>query len=351
MSCVALPNAVRMANQTLERALTWSGYEVSHVWGEGAHNGKQGTAVFPDAMRYLWKDWPKPVTTHATKNDYLNAILIPGEGWQLAGEGYGFTEGTVADASGKVYFTDVRSGNILKIQESGPPAVFASKLDKPSGQAFGPDGSLYTVLGSRIIKTTPNGKQSDLVTDLAGNDLVVSKKGFVYITSPPPTGSADPSKVWMVSPDGKKTLVDEGLKFSNGITLSPDQSLLYIADFRSHWVYSYQVQPDGTLAHKQKYYWLQVPDTADDSGADGIRTDTDGRLYVATRMGIQICDQAGRVNAIIPTPNGRIANLTFGGSDFSILYAACGDKVYFRKVKTHGANAWAAPVKPTPPRL
>lgn len=340
-----------MANQTLERALTWSGYEVSHVWGEGAHNGKQGTAVFPDAMRYLWKDWPKPVTTHATKNDYLNAILIPGEGWQLAGEGYGFTEGTVADASGKVYFTDVRSGNILKIQESGPPAVFAGKLDKPSGQAFGPDGSLYTVLGSRIIKTTPNGKQSDLVTDLAGNDLVVSKKGFVYITSPPPTGSADPSKVWMVSPDGKKTLVDEGLKFSNGITLSPDQSLLYIADFRSHWVYSYQVQPDGTLAHKQKYYWLQVPDTADDSGADGIRTDTDGRLYVATRMGIQICDQAGRVNAIIPTPNGRIANLTFGGNDFSILYAACGDKVYFRKVKTHGANAWAAPVKPTPPRL
>ena len=55
---------------------------------------------------------------------------------------------------------------------------------------------------------------------------------------------------------------------------------------------------------------------ADDAGADGIRVDRDGRLYVTTRMGIQVCDQAGRVNCIIPTPNGRVANLCFGGPDF-----------------------------------
>ena len=43
-----------MANQTMQRALTYSNYEVKHVWGEGGHNGKHGTAVFPDAMRWLW---------------------------------------------------------------------------------------------------------------------------------------------------------------------------------------------------------------------------------------------------------------------------------------------------------
>ena len=59
-----------------------------------------------------------------------------------------------------------------------------------------------------------------------------------------------------------------------------------------------------------------MPDTADDSGADGMRVDRDGRLYVATRMGIQVCDQAGRVNCIIPTPNGKVANLCFGGQTF-----------------------------------
>ena len=39
--------------------------------------------------------------------------------------------------------------------------------------------------------------------------------------------------------------LDEELKFPNGVTLSPDQSLLYVAESRTHWVYSYQVQPDG----------------------------------------------------------------------------------------------------------
>ena len=93
-----------------------------------------------------------------------------------------------------------------------------------------------------------------------------------------------------------------------------------------------------------------MPDTADDSGADGMRVDRDGRLYVATRMGIQVCDQAGRVNCIIPTPNGKVANLCFGGADFDTLYATCGDKVYKRKVKVKGANAFQEPIKPKPRR-
>ncbi len=94
-----------------------------------------------------------------------------------------------------------------------------------------------------------------------------------------------------------------------------------------------------------------MPDTADESGADGIRVDRDGRLYVATTMGIQVCDQAGRVNCIIPTPNGRIANLCFGGPDFNTIFATCGDRVYKRKVKVKGANAYQAPIKPPTPRL
>ncbi|MFO0959273.1 MAG: hypothetical protein U0800_17885 [Isosphaeraceae bacterium] len=64
-----------------------------------------------------------------------------------------------------------------------------------------------------------------------------------------------------------------------------------------------------------------------------------------------MCDQAGRVNAIIPTPNGRVANLTFGGPDFNILYTTSADKVYARKVKVAGANPFQAPIKPAPPRL
>jgi sugar lactone lactonase YvrE len=82
-----------------------------------------------------------------------------------------------------------------------------------------------------------------------------------------------------------------------------------------------------------------------------MRVDREGRLYVATRMGIQFCDQAGRVNGIIPTPNGRVANVAFGGENFDTLFACAGDKVFKRKVKVKGAQAWSAPQRPQAPRL
>ena len=48
--------------------------------------------------------------------------------------------------------------------------------------------------------------------------------------------------------------------------------------------------------------------------------------------------QAGRVNRIIPTPNGKVANLTFGGPDFDMLYVTCGDRVYKRKGEGEGGE-------------
>src|SRR5580765_3529413 len=76
------------ANETMERSLIFAGYEVNHVWGEGAHNGNHGTAIFPQAMRWLWKDWPTPVAKGNSKNDFLSNLLIPGEDWELVGQGY-----------------------------------------------------------------------------------------------------------------------------------------------------------------------------------------------------------------------------------------------------------------------
>ena len=67
-----------MANQTMERSLAFAGYEVQHVWGDGAHNGRHAAALFPDAMRWLWKDWPQPPKTGQTKNNTLNDVLLPG---------------------------------------------------------------------------------------------------------------------------------------------------------------------------------------------------------------------------------------------------------------------------------
>ena len=340
-----------MANQTMERALIFAGYEVQHVWGEGAHNGRHGTALFPDAMKWLWKDWPAKVKTGVTKNNTITDLLLPGEDWQLVGEGYKFSEGPVANAKGEVFFADGSSNNIWKVALDGKLTEFATNTQGVYGMAFGPDGKLYGAAsnGQKVLAYDTTGQVTTITSELKGNDLVVANNGNIYVTDP--KGYEPQSNIWLIKPNGEKKIVDTGLRFSNGITLSPDQTLLYVAEMRTHWVWSYQIQADGTLAHKQKYYWLHVADMSDDSGADGMRTDRDGRLYVASRIGIQICDQAGRVNAILPTPNGKSSNLTFGGANFDTLFVTAGDKVYKRKLKVKGAFAWDKPNKPPTPRL
>ncbi len=342
-----------MANQTMQRALTFAGYDVTNVWGEGAHSGAQATQIFPDAMRWLWRDWPQPVQGLPTQNSTLTNILIPGEDWQLASSGYKFTEGPAVNARGEVFFNDIPNSKTLKIGLDGKISEFIADSKHANGQAFGPDGKLFANANQdlQILAYDENGKSSLVADGINGNDIVVAHNGNIYITDPTPSATNGPSKVWLVKPSGEKSIVDTGLKYANGIALSPDQSLLYVADYKSHWIYSYVVQPDGSLADKQKYFWLHERDADDDAGADGMRVDRDGRLYVATRLGIQVCDQAGRVQCIIPTPNGRIANLTFGGENFDTLFATCGDKVFKRKLHATGANNWDQPNKPAAPRL
>ncbi len=342
-----------MANQTMERALEFAGYDVNHTWGEGQHSGKHATAIFPDVMRWLWHDWPQPIKGNPTSNNTLTNILIPGEGWQLAGEGYGSADGLAANAKGEVFFTDTKNNKTFKIGVDGQITQFTPATKRASGESFGPDGRLYTVgnYDLQVITYDLDGKANVVTDGFHGNDIVVAHNGNAYITDPPPGTTNRPSIVWLVRPTGEKSVVDTGLKFANGITLSPDQTLLYVGDYHSHWVYSYVIQPDGTLTDKQRYYWLHERDVDDDSGDDGMHVDRDGRLYVSTRMGIQVCDQAGRVQCIIPTPNGRVSNLCFGGENFDTLYATCGDKVFKRKLKVSGANSWDKPNKPVPPRL
>lgn len=339
-----------MANQAMQRSLTFAGYEVTHNWGDGGHNGKHATELFPDAMRWLWKGWPAPINA-GKGSPQLQEILIPGEGWKLVAEGYKFTEGPAVNAKGEVFYNEVPGSKTFKVGLDGKVTEFLADSKRGDGQAFAPDGRLYANAGAteQVIAWDAEGKPTVIADGFKGNDIVVRHDGSFYATAP--FATPNDSKVWYVSPKGEKKIVDSGLKFANGICCSPDQSLLYVADSRSHWIYSYQIQTDGSLAHKQKYFHLHVPDTADDSGVDGLRTDRDGRLWAATRIGLQVCDQAGRVNCIIPTPNGKVSNLTFGGESFDTVYATCGDRVYSRKVKVKGANGWQAPIKPAAPRL
>ena len=340
-----------MANQEMERALTFAGYEVDHIWGDGGHTAEQMTERCADALWWLWKGWPEPVRK-GLGSQQMRDLLVPCEEWQLVGSGYGFTEGPAANAKGEVFFNDIPKSKTWKVGLEGVLSVFNEETKKANGMAFGRDGTLFAVSAEskQVVAYDEAGKARVVAEGIAGNDIAARADGCLFVTAP---GNSNPASnfVWLVRADGTKTVVDAGLKFPNGVTLSPDQSLLYVCDTRSHWVYSYQIQPDGTLKYKQKYDHLHQPDTADESGADGMRCDRDGRLYVATKMGVQVCDQAGRVACILPTPNGRVANLCFGGAAFDTLFATCGDTVYKRKLKTRGLDPSAGPLKPAAPKL
>ena len=190
-------------------------------------------------------------------------------------------------------------------------------------------------------------KKKIITGDVDVNDCVVSHAGHIYFTD------HKNRQVYHVRPDGSKDVFSKGqLEFPNGIELSPDQTLLYVADTRGRFVWSWQLKADGTPSLGQRYFHLHEKDEGQGSGADGLALDTEGRLYVCTAIGIQFCDQAGRVNGILNLPpNSRAANLTFGGEKFDTLYVCAGDKVYRRKTRVTGVRSAGAPIKPPSPRL
>jgi gluconolactonase len=83
-----------------------------------------------------------------------------------------------------------------------------------------------------------------------------------------------------------------------------------------------------------------------------MAVDADGRVYIATALGVQVFDQIGKCHAIIPAPNrAALSNVEFGGANMDEMYITNGDKVFKRKTKVKGVVSWRAPIKPAPPRL
>lgn len=338
-----------IGNQDMASALEYAGYETTFVVGTEGHNGRHGSAILPDALRWLWRDYPKPITTASkiSERHEVRLILDPGQEWELVSEGHKLTEGPAVDREGNVFFTDIPNNRIHKIGLDGKVSVFKEDSGGANGLMFGPDGRLYACQNGRkrIVAYDKDGKESVIADGVNSNDLAINSKGEIYFTEPPA------KRVWFIDAQGAKRVIHEGIEYPNGVLLSADQSLLYVADYRGKWVWSFQVQPDGSVVNGQPFYRMETPDDSSVSNADGLTVDTEGYLYVATQSGLQICDQAGRVVAIVSKPQeGRLTNAVFAGPDLQAIYATAGDKVFKRHLRRKGVLPWA-PVMPPRPRL
>jgi enterochelin esterase family protein len=338
-----------LANQEMFSALDLAGYDVLNDWGTGGHDSRHGGAILPAALRWLWRGYPAPIEAgQPARTPVMTNVLLPDQGWQLVSEGHRFTEGLTTNAKGEVFFVDIPGERIFKVGLDGRVSVFKEQSGRVSGLRFGPDGRLYAAQGAtnRIVAYDEHGNETVIAEDVPSNDLAVDHQGRIYVTD------FQNRRIWLITPDGRKQVVDEGLRRPNGITLSPDQTQLYVADSGAQFVYAWSIQPDGTLANKQPFFHLHLVEGAVDSAADGIAVDRNGSLYVTSRIGLQVADQAGKVNSIVSKPQpGPLSNICFGGPAFDELYVTIGDKVYKRKVRQKGLLTFEAPIKPAPPRL
>jgi sugar lactone lactonase YvrE/enterochelin esterase-like enzyme len=322
-----------LANQEMEAALSFAGYEVNHCWDQGGHNADTARAIFPQVMRWLWKDWPAPIHAGAG-SPYLQQIVLPGEGWKPLKLRFEDATSPTANAKGEAFVCyGGPDDKIYKIGLRRDLREFKTTSHHVyvTGLSFGLDGLLYAAAGDKILSYDAGGKAAVVAEGIRGRRLTVGANGNIYVTS----REGDRSKLWLVKPNSEKRVVDANLKQAAGVCFTADGRFLCVTDAASHYVYSYLIQPDGSLADKEPYCFLHV-DTVDQSGADGMCADRDGRLYVATAMGVQVCEPTGQTFCIIPTPNGKVTGLCFGGPQFDTLIATCGDVVYQRKLRTRG---------------
>jgi gluconolactonase len=333
-----------IANQDLVSSLEFAGYDHTFVVGDGAHDNIHSSSIFPDALRWLWRDYPKPIAKPRPANPGfpVNRLLDHGQEWEVVSTGHKFTEGPAVDREGNVFFTDIPNNRIHKIGRDGKVSVFQEDTGGANGLMFGPDGRLYACQNGRrrIVAYGPDGTESVVAEDVNSNDLAVNKKGEIYFSDP------NNRRVWFIDAKGAKRVVHEGIERPNGVVLSPDQAFLIVNDSRGRFMWSFQVQPDGSLANGEPFYRLEISDENSATGADGLTVDTEGYVYAATRLGLQVCDQQGRVAAVLAKPqNGPLSNAVFGGPDLQTLYVTAGDKVFKRRTKRQGVTSWAA-VKP-----
>jgi gluconolactonase len=250
------------------------------------------------------------------------------------------TEGPIALPDGTLAFTEGGRNRITRIDRDDKVSVYrreCERIERPGVRLEGPDGVGPAGTGACPDRRDwSQGAEATLADDFNGNpnDLVLAKNDGIYFTVPGPLSEAQargkgPSAtpfvpaVYYIAPNsGRAVKVAEGITNPNGIQLSPDERTLYVNDTRGEYLIAMDVQPNGTLGPKRnfaKYEGVQREAQGVASGADGLAVDTEGRVYAATTVGVQVFSAQGQHLGTIPLSRAP-QNLAFAGPDKKTLY-------------------------------
>jgi gluconolactonase len=165
------------------------------------------------------------------------------------------------------------------------------------------------------------------------NDLVIKSNGSIYFTdnSRDTTGQMPPT-VYLIK-EGRTIPIIKGLVGPNGITLSPDERVLYVNDIRVRKVYRYDVLDDDSVANGSLF--VDQGGFKEVGSNDGIKTDINGNVYNTGPGGIWIISPTSKLLGTVRVPD-RVTNLGFGGADGKTLFLTGHASLYRIQLKTEG---------------
>ena len=296
-------------NLLMESAFNFAGYEVFHKWDRGNHSIKYGTLAFPDAMRWLWKGYPAKVQKGWSNNGMLKEILIEGEDWQeLVLPVELDSKDIFATADSSVVFA-LRS-HIYKVSADGKCEQVGQLK---SGERL--MGYKLTARGSTLYK---NGvKVADGLSGLQAVQELEDDKFLALCND----RAKYQDNVWVIS-TGERT-----------VAIAPDYRFCVTAEQNTHHLISTIISQQGEMKYSEPFYYLHDLSNGVSQPTGNMAFDTNGNLYVATPMGVQVADHNGRVRAILSLPAGEVETLAFSGH---YLFVRCGNRLFVRKMKAEG---------------
>jgi gluconolactonase len=259
--------------------------------------------------------------------------------------GMRFTEGPAWSPDGFLLFSDTVTNKLHKFVPGKGIAEAGEVAGGPIGNAYDMDGRLYTCefRQRRVTRTSKNGKVEVLAARFEGkrfngpNDITVRRDGQVYFTDPAFGNQEDAREldfygIFHITSKGELELVAKWKTRPNGVTLSPNGRILYVADSDARCVRAYDLDHAGAASNERI-----VIDKI--SGVpDGLRTDEKGNVYVAARAVYVYSPQAqllGQVT-LAETPS----NLNFGEGDLKSLFITARTSVYRVRLGVKGASQY-----------
>src|SRR6266704_676495 len=268
----------------------------------------------------------------------LDAIIDKSQTIQELASGYG---GELGPAEGPVWwkeggyllFNDIHASRRLKFTPGKGVTVDLEGTNRANGLTRDLQGRLVACEHDtrRVTRRELDGSLTVIANSFQGrrlnrpNDVVVKSDGAIYFTDPWSSPAAPEqwdltfSGVYRITPDlGTMTLLLDDMIFPNGLAFTPDESVLYIDDFRRGHIRAFELLPSGMLAKHTDRVFGDL--RGNEPGVpDGMKVDVEGNVYCGGAGGIWIVDPQGKKLGHI-VHGAPATTLAFGGDDWKTLY-------------------------------